>query len=256
MNLFFDTELARGYKSNSQIARVLTEDWLSKNGYCPNCNCEHIQSFRNNLPVRDFFCPSCDEVFELKSKQAESVAKTVNDGAYHTMIDQVKNATAPNFFFLSYRKADYSVRQLMLVPKHFLTAEMIVARKPLKVTAQRHGHILCTLNIGLLPDSGKILLIDKANIVAQGQVRKQWQKSLFLREEKPTQKSWLVAVMRCIDELPGDRFTLAQMYVFEKYLAALFPNNRHIKDKIRQQLQLLRDQQVIEFVGRGIYRKI
>lgn len=28
MNLRFDTSLAEGYKSASQIARVLTEDWL------------------------------------------------------------------------------------------------------------------------------------------------------------------------------------------------------------------------------------
>ena len=29
----------------------------------------------------------------------------------------------------------------------------------------------------------------------------------------------------------------------------------HIKDKIRQQLQIIRDRGVIEFVSRGIYKK-
>ena len=32
--------------------------------------------------------------------------------------------------------------------------------------------------------------------------------------------------------------------------------NNFIKDKIRQQLQILRDKAIIEFVGRGKYKKI
>ena len=46
------------------------------------------------------------------------------------------------------------------------------------------------------------------------------------------------------------------MYEFETQLSIQFPENNHIKDKIRQQLQILRDQNMIEFVGRGIYRKV
>ena len=37
MNLNFNINLAKGYKSNSQIARRLTEDWVVNNSYCPNC---------------------------------------------------------------------------------------------------------------------------------------------------------------------------------------------------------------------------
>ena len=37
MILKFDTSLAEGYKSASQIARVLTEDCLARNMYCPIC---------------------------------------------------------------------------------------------------------------------------------------------------------------------------------------------------------------------------
>ena len=35
-----------------------------------------------------------------------------------------------------------------------------------------------------------------------------------------------------------------------------YTNNNFIKDKIRQQLQVLRDQGIIEFNGRGNYKKI
>lgn len=60
--------------------------------------------------------------------------------------------------------------------------------------------------------------------------------------------------MKCIDKLP-EKFDLKQIYEFEQILSIQFPDNKHIKDKIRQQLQILRDQGVIEFSARGQYRK-
>ncbi|MGB4883090.1 MAG: DpnI domain-containing protein [Neisseria sp.] len=255
MNLYFDAQLAIGYKSNAQIARVLTEAWLSKNGYCPNCGCKPIIQFSNNLPVRDFYCSDCDEQFELKSKQAKSAGKSITDGAYSTMIERIQAEDNPNFFFLSYRKIDYSVQQLMLVPKHFLTADMIIRRKPLPETARRAGWVGCTMNIGMLPESGKILLVDNAQIIQPETVCQQWQQSLFLRQQKAERKGWLLAIMRCIEKLP-EQFTLTQVYAFESQLKLQFPKNQHIKEKIRQQLQMLREQKMIEFIGRGQYQKI
>ncbi|TCP09298.1 restriction endonuclease [Uruburuella suis] len=255
MNLYFNTDLAKGYKSPAQIARVLTENWLGENAYCPSCGCAHITKAANNRPVLDFDCPNCAEQFELKSKQAKSAGKVINDGAYATMLARIQAADNPNFFFLSYNKADYSVRQLMLVPKHFFTPEMIIRRKPLPETAKRAGWIGCNINIGALPNSGKILLVDKGIVMPSETVHRQWQQNLFLRQQKNEGKGWLLAVMRCVEALP-EQFTLAQMYAFENVLQQQFPANRHIKDKIRQQLQWLRNQGIIEFSARGQYRKI
>ena len=50
-----------------------------------------------------------------------------------------------------------------------------------------------------------------------------------------------------------DEFTLAQVYLFARELARLHPANRHVEDKIRQQLQRLRDMGFLEFQGRGRY---
>jgi type II restriction enzyme len=36
-------------------------------------------------------------------------------------------------------------------------------------------------------------------------------------------------------------------------MVALHPKNRHIHDKIRQQLQILRDMKLIRFLGGGEY---
>lgn len=46
------------------------------------------------------------------------------------------------------------------------------------------------------------------------------------------------------------------MYSFESELRLKYPENNFIKDKIRQQLQYLRDKGFIEFKSPGNYKKI
>ena len=81
-----------------------------------------------------------------------------------------------------------------------------------------------------------------------------WKKTLFLREEKEAvAKGWLLDVMTCIDKIGKHEFFLDDMYKFESELKLLHPENRHIKDKIRQQLQFLRDKGYLDFISRGHY---
>jgi type II restriction enzyme len=68
-------------------------------------------------------------------------------------------------------------------------------------------------------------------------------------------KGWILDVMTCVDAIKKNEFTLDEVYKFEEKLKTKYPNNNFIKDKIRQQLQLLRDKGIIEFTGRGKYKK-
>ena len=101
MNLKFNKELAKGYASNTQIARVLTEGWVRNNIYCPSCGNNNLNNFENNNPVGDFFCDSCKSEYELKSKRDSFTLKIV-DGAYETMIERINSNNNPHFFFLNY----------------------------------------------------------------------------------------------------------------------------------------------------------
>lgn len=67
---------------------------------------------------------------------------------------------------------------------------------------------------------------------------------------------WTREVFKCADQIPKEIFTLDDIYKFERYLRQLYPSNRHIQDKIRQQLQSLRDIGLLEFLGQGRYRKL
>ncbi len=99
-------------------------------------------------------------------------------------------------------------------------------------------------------------MIKDKQIKPREDVRAVWQRTLFLREEKRVEsKGWILDVMRCIELIREKEFSLTDIYKFEGVLAKQHPNNRHIRDKIRQQLQLLRDKEYLEFSGRGKYIK-
>ena len=60
--------------------------------------------------------------------------------------------------------------------------------------------------------------------------------------------------MKCIDKLQKSIFSLADMYGFEQELKSTYPENQNVKPKIRQQLQELRNLELLEFCGNGKYR--
>ncbi|RXR34653.1 NgoFVII family restriction endonuclease [Flavobacterium piscinae] len=71
-----------------------------------------------------------------------------------------------------------------------------------------------------------------------------------------TLKGWKLIVFNCIQSIPKDVFTLNDVNAFVPQLQKDYPNNNTIPAKIRQQLQLLRDLGLIEFLGNGNYKKL
>ncbi len=254
MNLYFNKELSKGYKSNSQIARILTENWVKENSYCPNCGDIPLIDFENNRPVADFHCKRCKEEFELKSKSG-NITKNITDGAYSTMIERINSNQNPNFFFLTYSKA-LKVENFLIIPKQFFTNEIIIKRNPLSGNAKRKGWIGCNINISNIPESGKIFLVKDTKIIDQNIVTNAFNKTLFLRDKTSEVKGWIIDILNCVDSIKNNDFSLNEIYQFENRLREKYPNNNFIKDKIRQQLQILRDKGIIEFIGKGKYKKV
>ncbi|HPN37517.1 MAG TPA: DpnI domain-containing protein [Melioribacteraceae bacterium] len=251
-NLTFNLELAAGYKSQQQKIRVLTESWVSNSTYCPNCG-ETISKYINNTPGADFFCRNCNEDFELKSKK-DKIGLKVVDGAYSTMIERLNSRNTPNLFLLNYELNSFKVKNFIVVPKHFFISEIIEKRKPLPENARRSGWIGCNILLHNIPNAGRIFFIKDGVVKPKNNVLAEWKKTLFLREQ--TNVSWLLDIMNCIDKLGNREFTLNEIYGFEVELMERHPNNMNIKDKIRQQLQLLRDKNYLTFMGRGKYKKV
>lgn len=56
-----------------------------------------------------------------------------------------------------------------------------------------------------------------------------------------------------MQSLGKSAFTLSDVYAHSGKLAKLHPNNAHVRPKIRQQLQFLRDLGLLTFLGSGEY---
>ena len=255
MDLSFFLEQALQYKSQSQKIRVLTENWVNHHIYCPNCGRLDMNQYPNNRPVADFFCSHCREEYELKSKKGV-IGEKIVDGAYRTMIERLQSNSTPNFFLLNYSLKGYEVTDFLVIPKHFFVPEIIEKRNPLAPTARRAGWVGCNVLIKSVPQSGKIYFVRNRLVEPKQKVLAEWQRTLFLREEKQIKtRGWILDVMSCIEKIGSKEFSLNSAYSFENELSKKHPENKHIKDKIRQQLQVLRDKGYIEFIGRGRYRR-
>lgn len=255
MNLFFDLNIAKGYNSNSQIARVLTESWVKDNSYCPNCGETYLNEYKNNKPVADFYCKKCFEQFELKSKNGNKIGRKIVDGSYSTMIRRINSDENPNFFFLAYDNVKWQVNNFLIIPKYYFISDIIEKRNPLSKNARRAGWVGCNINLTKIPESGRIFLIKNSEVISKEKVQSKWKQTDFLKTKKGDSKGWIINILNCIDSINKDTFSLDDIYSFESILKEKYPNNNFIKDKIRQQLQLLRDKGIIEFKTRGIYRK-
>lgn len=253
MNLDFDSKLADAYTSYSQKARVLTENWVLKEIYCPCCG-DGIYDYGNNKPVADFFCTKCTEDFELKSTSGK-IRNKVSAGAYSQMIKRISSLARPNFFFMGYVTEAWSVNNFFVVPKHFIVPEIIEKRKPLADSAKRAGWIGSNILFSKIPRAGQIYYVENGKELAKRDVLKKWQKTVFLKEvKKANSKGWILDIMNCIDSLNRQQFTLHDVYTFENNLKVIHPENNNIRPKIRQQLQFLRDKGYLEFIGDGVYR--
>jgi type II restriction enzyme len=105
-----------------------------------------------------------------------------------------------------------------------------------------------------IPESWKIFYIKNWEYRNKPDILEDWNRTLFLKDKKGKAKWWLLDIMKCIEMLKKREFNLQELYKFENYLSWKYPNNKHIKDKIRQQLQFLRDKWYLEFVSSWNYR--
>jgi type II restriction enzyme len=253
MNLQLPIHLAEDYASGSQRVRVMTEHWVNQSIFCPNCG-SGLSNFPDNRPVADFYCSRCSEEYELKATSG-AVGKRIVDGAYSTMIDRLSSSNNPNFFFLTYDKTSFGVQNFVTIPKYFFVPSIIEKRAPLRPTARRAGWIGCNIILHDIPDFGKIFYVKDGRAKSRADVLGAWNRTDFVRSSHDIEaKGWLLDVLTCIERIQKTDFSLDEVYGFEPYLKGRHPSNNNVRAKIRQQLQFLRDKDVIDFGGHGTYR--
>jgi hypothetical protein len=103
---------------------------VARSVFCPNCGAETIGQFPANRKLADLECRTCFEEYALKAPKQPFGARII-DGEYGTKLKRLRAANNPSLMVLRTDKARMSVTDLIVVPKHFFTLEMVEARTPL-----------------------------------------------------------------------------------------------------------------------------
>ena len=240
------------YTSNSQRARVLSEFWVANHAYCLACTNESLRQTPANTRARDFECNRCGHPYELKSSIRPFQRKVV-DGAYRSMMERIEDGTVASFLLLQYDR-HAAVTHLTAIHRSFITPEVIEERKPLSSSARRAGWVGCNLLMHRVPPEGRISLMHVGIEVPRFETRAVFSAVSQLSKETSSGRSWARALLTCLHRLNDEEFSLAQVYSFEAELKLLYPGNKNVRAKIRQQLQVLRDAGLLIFKGHGFYK--
>lgn len=254
MDLQLNNQLGDSYRNRTQKMRVITENWVEKNMYCPICGKTDLCQYTANKPVADFYCGDCMNDFELKSKIRNQLGSIINDGAYDTMIKRLKDFNNPNFLFLTHKSN--LINNFMLIPNHYFVPAIIIRRNPLGAHARRAGWVGCNIDISDIPQTGKIFIIKDGVVVDKKKVLDDYARTKSLVTNNMESRGWLMDVLLCIERMKSQEFTIAEMYEFEDELQMKHIDNNNVKAKIRQQLQILRDKGFVRFVNRGEYVRL
>lgn len=244
--------LAQTYRSPAQQARVVTEAWGQRNLYCPNCQAPSLHSAPNNTAAFDFTCPSCGLTYQLKSKSSP-IGERIVDAAYEAMLRAIQEDRTPNLYALHYSRASWQVRNLLLVPHFAFSTSAIEPRKALAPTARRAGWVGCNIVLKNIPPDARIHLVADGVALPPLQVHENFTRLKPLKEIKPSERGWMLDILRAVRSLGRKEFTNEDIYAFESQFERLHPHNRHVRDKIRQQLQVLRDRGFLVQVQRGVW---
>ena len=255
MDLSLDLSLAAGYKSGSQIARVLSEDWVSRELPCISCGATPLNHAPTNSPALDFVCPGCSSGFELKSKRT-AIGSRLVDGEYATLVSRLSSDEAPNFLLLRYDLSAARVEDLYAVHRGLLTPLAIQRRPPLPPTARRAGWVGSVIDLTRLPEGAMVPLVQNGASRSFEAARQDWRRYREIKAMPAAQRGWVSDILACVQSLPSPVFSLREIYRFEGELHVSHPGNQHVRPKIRQQLQALVAMGCIQRLSPGLYRRV
>jgi type II restriction enzyme len=253
MEMFGNTDLGLGYSSHTQQVRMISEDWIARYAYCLNCDSDKLSPTKANTRSKDFICDRCSHGYELKSKRGVFSTRVL-DGAYGAMMQTIREGRTPTFLLLEY-SASWSIQRLRAIHHSLITESAIQPRKPLAVSARRAGWIGCNIVLPAIALQGQIPILSGGAMHPKTETRQAFSRLERISTLPSTDRTWAATVLRLTERLPKV-FSLNDIYDFESELSLAFPKNQHIKPKIRQQLQFLRDAGLVKFCGRGVYERI
>ncbi len=224
-----------------------------RNLYCPSCPSPRLESLKANTPASDFICPRCEERFQLKSGRAPFKSR-IPDAAHSKMVEAIRKDQTPSIFALHYDPDAWRVRNLTLIPRFAYSAKDILKRPPISSAGQRHDWVGCDILLHAIPLRARIPVILDGVPISPREVRWEFERLRPLQRVRSKVRGWTLDVLLIVESLGKPEFGLPEVYAHEEKLRKLHLRNRHVQPKIRQQLQKLRNLELLTFLGGGRYR--
>jgi type II restriction enzyme len=152
------------------------------------------------------------------------------------------------------RNPAWDVRSLTAVHGMFLTPSVIIKRKALAFDTRKAGWVGCYIRLDLIATDAQIPIVKDGCLIEPNVVRAAFRQFNQLGHLSLNARGWATLTLRMIRSIGTDAFTLEELYSRERLFSTVFPMNRNVRAKIRQQLQVLRDLRYVEFCGKGTYR--
>jgi len=250
MDVRMPFELATGYASSCQKVRVVTEAWGERELFCADCDSGRLKRTPHNTRSVDLFCQNCNSTFQLKAGRGQ-LPRIIPDGAYAAMVGSIRENRTPNLLLLRYDSGNWNVISLVLIPKFAFPESSIIRRKPLADTARRAGWVGCNISLDRIPQDARIPLVVDGIARDRFEVRTDVNRLRPLTRFPSDQRGWALEILNFIRTKNLKNFSTSEIYQFGNELQMLHPENHHIRPKIRQQLQVLRDSGFLLHLSRG-----
>ena len=144
-----------------------------------------------------------------------------------------------------------SVRDLFFIPKYLFTPRAIIKRPP-----QKNGRVGCYIVCAAIPEQGKVAIVrDGACVNKQEALRRACQANA-LKEDDIDVRGRLFDILNIVISLTNPIFTLDDVSAHAEELSKKHRGEHDIQKMIRAQLQIMRDRGIIEFVAKGLYKKV
>jgi hypothetical protein len=150
-----DMTAAGGYKSKSQIARVVIEPWAEYNLYCLECSSDDISALPNNTKIADLRCPLCNTAYQVKSTNGR-FADAVHGADYKAYAAAAEQGVFPNLVLVEWDSRFSCVFVVRAIQGKAITESRVIPRNALSENARRAGWRGCTIDVSGLPAVGLV----------------------------------------------------------------------------------------------------
>ena len=251
MNLQLDLILAKQYENSSQKMRKVTESWITQNMLCPYCGKSYLIKAAANHQNADFTCPTCLEAYTLKCKNSP-IHDKLQIGAYQPMMQSIASLDNPNFLFLEYDAKELRIQNLFMVPRYFFCIDTIEKRQPLSSPTRRQAWVGCNILLNRIPSEGHIYIVENEMEYTMQEVLEKRRQTNFMCSYKPRAREWIIDILNLIQE---KEFTVEEICSYAPIMEIRYAGITDAQVRIRKVLRILRDNGIIIFVGKGIYRR-